>query len=90
MSTALTGVVGEREQEKSSVGSVEDLVISADQVSCGARCGSQVLSWGEISGDTAELPRCNCRWIFIYSGSWDKQGLLGSAVECQAAPQGTN
>lgn len=40
----------------------------------GAKCCSQVLSWDEISAGTAELPRCNCRWMFIYLGSWDEQG----------------
>lgn len=64
------------------VESVEDLIVFADQVSYGAKGCSQ----GEIIGGTAELPRCNCEWIFIYSGSWDEQGLLGSAVACWAVP----
>jgi len=44
-STALTGVVGERQraQERRWVGSVEDRIIFADQVSRGAECCSRVL-----------------------------------------------
>lgn len=75
----LTGVTGEPEQEweRCAVGSMEDLIGSG--VSCGDKCCSQVLCWAEIGGDTAGLPRCSCKWIFIYSGSRDKQGLLCSS-----------
>lgn len=50
-----------------------------------ARCCSEVLPWGGISGGTAELPRCNCKWIFICSGSWDERG---SAVAAGLLPEG--
>jgi len=52
--------------------------------------GRVLFSGAEIGGGTAGLPRWNCKWIFIYSGSWDEQGLSGSAAACWAAPRGTN
>lgn len=91
-SAALTGVMREWKQKRGRrlVESVEDLIVFADRASRGAKGCSRLPSWGEIVGGTAELPRCNCKWIFIYSGSWDEQGPLGSAVACRAVPRGTN
>lgn len=55
----------------------------------------QVLFSGAVLGVKSvealqSCPGVTCKWICIYSGSWDEQGLLGSAVVCRAAPRGTN
>lgn len=82
-SAVLTGAAGEWEQEQQRClgESVEDLIVFADCVSHEAKCCSQVLSWGGISGGTAELPRCNLLRPLGWAG-------LGGG--CWAAPRRTN